>query len=267
MSHSNPFLPACALLIALAPAASILAAQANVPIPESAAPAKTYPAEALEAGQTAFLQHCSFCHGRDTGGGESGPDLTRSKLVAEDVDGEKIGPIIRNGKGTMPQFAVSAQELAGLVAFIHDQKRIAESQKGNRRGVETADLKTGDVEKGKAFFNGAGTCSSCHSPTGDLKGVASKHEGLQLMQRTLYPRDAKVYLKVTLPSGEIVSGVRADQDEFTVALRDSAGTYRSFPASKVKVETDAPAEAHAKLLPMYTDDDLHNLMTYLLTLE
>ncbi len=267
MSYSSHLLRTCTLLIALAPAASPLRAQADAPIPESAAPAKTYSAEILQAGQSAFGQNCAFCHGRDTGGGESGPDLTRSKLVAEDLDGEKIGSVIRNGQGTMPPFSVSEQQLASLVAFIHDQKRIAESREGGRRGVDTADLKTGDVEKGRAFFNGAGTCSTCHSPTGDLAGVASRYEGLQLMRRTLYPRNAKVNLTVTLASGETVIGERAYQDEFTVALRDSAGVYRSFTASKVQVEADAPAEAHVKLLPLYTDDDLHDLMTYLLTLE
>ena len=242
-------------------------AQADAPVPKSALPAKIYPAAMLSAGQSAFLQNCAFCHGKDTGGGESGPDLTRSKLVADDVEGSKIGPVVRNGQGAMPKFAVSNEELSALVAFIHDQKRIAESQTGGRKGVDTADLKTGNAQKGQAYFHGPGQCSRCHSPTGDLAGIAKKYEGLQLMQRTLYPRNAKVTLKVTLASGEIVSGERVFQDEFTVGLRDAAGSFRSFTASKVKVQVDAPAEAHVALLPKYTDDDLHHLMTYLLTLR
>ena len=44
---------------------------------------QTYPAAQIEAGQTRFAAKCGFCHGRDAGGGESGPDLTRSALVAE----------------------------------------------------------------------------------------------------------------------------------------------------------------------------------------
>lgn len=256
-----------ALVIALAPAATFLAAQADVPIPRSATPARVYPAELLKSGESAFGQNCAFCHGRDTGGGESGPDLTRSKLVTDDVDGAQIGPVIRNGQGAMPRFAVSDQELSALVAFIHNQKRIAESQTGGRRGVETSDLKTGNVEKGKAYFNGAGKCATCHSPTGDLAGIAKKNSGLQLMQKTLYPRAAKVKVTVTTPSGETVTGERAYMDEFTVALKDSTGRHRSWPVSKVKIKVDAPAEAHVELLPKYTDDDLHDLMTYLLTLQ
>ena len=267
MSHSSLFLRLAGALIALAPAAPFVAAQADVPVPKSSVPVRTFPAQAVKAGEDAFNQNCAFCHGKDTGGGESGPDLTRSKLVGEDVNGERIGPVVRNGQGAMPRFAVSDQELAGLVAFIHTQRTKAESQAGGRKGVDTADLKTGNIEKGKAFFNGAGKCSTCHSPTGDLAGIAKKNEGLQLMQKTLYPRAAKAKLTVTTPAGETVTGERAYQDEFTVALRDSTGRYRSWPVSKVKFKVDAPAEAHVDLLPKYTDDDLHNLMTYLLTLQ
>ena len=255
------FLLAC-LTIALAPGA---AGQADAPVPKSVAPVKTYPAATLVAGQSAFLQNCAFCHGKDTGGGESGPDLTRSKLVADDVDGSKIGPVIRNGQGAMPKFAVADQELVALVAYIHDQKRIAESQKGGRKGVDTADLKTGNVDKGLAYFNSQ--CAKCHSVTGDLAGVAKKYSGLQLMQRMLYPRGAKVKLTVTVPTGETVTGEQVFLDEFTAGLRDAGGNFRSFTASKVKVKADAPAEAHVDLLPKYTDDDLHNLITYLLTLQ
>ena len=95
------------------------------------------------------------------GGGEEGPDLTRSTLVAEDKNGDKIGPVVRNGRPEhgMPRFNVSTEELASLVAFIHDQKTLAESQIGQRRGVEVADLQTGNVEKGRAYFNGAGKCT------------------------------------------------------------------------------------------------------------
>ena len=57
-------------------------------------------------------------------GGETGPDLTRSALVAADVRGDTIGPLVRNGrvdKG-MPAFTLGDADLAAIVAFIHDQK-------------------------------------------------------------------------------------------------------------------------------------------------
>jgi cytochrome c oxidase cbb3-type subunit 3 len=227
----------------------------------------TFPPELVSAGENLFVQHCAFCHGRDTGGGESGPDLTRSKLVADDAGGNQIGPVVRNGRGTMPRFTVTDQELLGLTAFIRTRKNIAESQTGGRKGVDAKDLATGDIDKGKQYFNGTGKCNSCHSPTGDLAGVATRNVGLKLFQRLMYPRAAKAKMTVTLASGETVSGTRVYLDEFTAALRDSAGRYRSWPVAKVKVQADDPAQAHVDLLAVYKDDDIHNLMTYLMTLK
>ena len=223
----------------------------------------------VERGGTLFLQQCSFCHGRDAGGGEDGPDLTRSKLVAGDHGGDQIAPVIRNGRVEhgMPRFNLSDTEIAGLVAFIHAEKTKAESQKGGRRGVDVADLQTGNAAAGKQYFNGAGKCASCHSPTGDLAGVAARFEGLRLEERMLNPRGAKARVTVTLASGLKLAGELAYQDEFTVAMRDSAGHYRSWRTSDVKFTVDDPAEAHVDLLAKYSDQDIHNLMAYLQTLR
>ena len=167
----------------------------------------------------------------------------------------------------MPRFNLPDSEIAGLVAFIHTQAANAASQNGKRRGVDVSDLQTGSVEAGKTYFNGAGKCVSCHSATGDLAHVASHYEGLRLEERLLYPRGATARVKVTLPSGETVSGTLAYSDEFTVALQDSSGAYRSWPVSEVKYAVDDPAEVHAELLGKYTDADIHNLMAYLQTLR
>ncbi len=127
-----------------------------MPPPRSATP-QAYPAEQIQAGQRIFTAQCGFCHGRDAMGGESGPDLTRAALVAEDVRGDKLGPLLRAGrvdKG-MPAFALSAADLGAVVAFVHDQKTKAESLTGGRRTVDIADLQTGDPEAGRRYFAGA----------------------------------------------------------------------------------------------------------------
>jgi cytochrome c oxidase cbb3-type subunit 3 len=223
----------------------------------------------VERGGPLFLQQCGFCHGRDAGGGEDGPDLTRSKLVAEDISGNKIAPVIREGRPDkgMPRFSMADGDIAAVVEFIHDQKTKAEAQVGKRRGVDVSDLQTGNADAGKTYFNGTGKCSSCHSPTGDLAGIAKRLEGLRLEQQMLYPRAAKAKITVTLASGEKIVGELAYKDEFTVGLRDAARRYRSWPTSKVKFSIDAPAEAHVDLLEKYSDDDIHNLMAYLQTLR
>jgi cytochrome c oxidase cbb3-type subunit III len=235
----------------------------------AAAQTTAFPKEVTESGHQFFEQKCAFCHGRDAGGGESGPDLTRSKIVADDVKGDKIGPLLQAGrvdKG-MPSFSVSETELAGLVAFLHTQKTIAESQKGGRKGVDVSDLQTGDANAGKAYFEGAGTCSSCHSATGDLAGIAKKYQGLKLEQQMLFPHDAVAKVTVHLKSGESMAGKLAYLDEFTVGLKDSDGHYHSWSTKLVTYTVDDPAAKHADLLGKYSDDDIHNLMAYLQTLH
>lgn len=247
----------------------------TAPAPPAAMAAAPAPAAAqvsplVEAGGRTYQQNCSFCHGRDTMGGESGPDLTRSKLVHDDVNGSNISDVVRlgrNGDKKMPAFNLSADEMNGLVAFIHRAADMAAKQKGGRRGVEVSDLQTGNAEAGKAYFNGAGTCSTCHSPTGNLAGVASRFQGLQLEERMLYPRNVKSKIVVTLPSGETVSGTVAFQDEFVIGMRDSGDTYHSWPINSIKYKIDAPVHAHVDLLPKYSDADVHNLMAYIQTLR
>jgi len=133
--------------------------------------------------------------------------------------------------------------------------------------VDAYDLQTGNVAMGKQYFNGAGTCAKCHSPTGDLAGIATRYEGLQLEERMLYPRGAKSHVTVTLPSGQKLTGTVAYLDEFVVGMRDADGTYRSWPVSRVKYVVDSPVNAHVDLFSKYTDADIHNLMAYLQTLR
>src|ERR1700751_1650597 len=100
----------------------------------SANESRSYPASLVQQGAALFRQDCSFCHGRDATGGERGPDLTRSKLVTADVNGDKIAPVIRNGRPEkrMPPFNRTDQQIASLVAFIHTQQKAAQAQGGGR---------------------------------------------------------------------------------------------------------------------------------------
>src|ERR1700676_3014249 len=99
---------------------------------------KSYTPELVRSGRDLFRQDCAFCHGRDAGGGESGPDLTRSKLVSEDVNGNRIGSVVRNGRPDkgMPRFELSDRQIASLAAFIHTQQKASLTKKGGRKGVD-----------------------------------------------------------------------------------------------------------------------------------
>ena len=223
----------------------------------------------VKAGNALFHQNCAFCHGRDAMGGETGPDLTSSKLVMGDKTGEKIAAVVREGRpnNKMPGFNFSGQEIESLVAFIRAREAAAAAHPGGRRGVAVEDLQTGNAKAGKQYFEGAGGCVKCHSAHGDLAGVATRYEGLQLERMMLFPRDAKSTVTVALHSGERVSGTLAYRDEFTIALRDASGAYRSWATNRVHFTVDSPVDAHVKQFSKYTDEDVHNLMAYLQTLR
>lgn len=230
---------------------------------------QVYPPALVQSGTALFQQDCSFCHGRDAGGGESGPDLTRSKLVTADAGGDKIGAVVRNGRPDkgMPHFDFSDQQIAGLTAFIHTQQNAAPTRKGGRKGVDVSDLQTGDVEAGKKYFDGSGGCASCHSASGNLAGIASRYEGLALEKQMLYPENAKSRVTVTVASGQTITGTVDYLDEFTVGLIDATGAYRSWRTGDVQYKVDAPVNAHVELFSKYSDADIHNLMAYLQTLR
>src|SRR5450755_4288906 len=170
-------------------------------------------------GKLLFARDCAFCHGRDAAGGESGPDLTRSRLVARDAIGDKIRAVVHDGrieKGMPPFPGLTIPQVNDLIAYVRDQTRRLNSKPGGRRGVDVADLQTGSVEQGKAYFNGPGKCSSCHSPSGDLAGIATRLEGLELEMQMLYPQNAKAKLTV-ITTGETFTGTLTYKDEFHIA--------------------------------------------------
>jgi len=231
-------------------------------------PGAQAPANQDAPGQVLFASRCGFCHGRDAAGGETGPDLTSSALVKEDVNGDKLMPIIRDGRisAGMPAFALGASDMDAVVAFIQAQHKKAESNPGRRRGVLLEDLQTGNEAAGRTYFNGAGGCAKCHKPDGDLKGIATRLQPLALLRRMLFPTrgDRPNPATVTVTSqGETVTGRLVSRDEFTIALTDQSGWYRSFRLDRVAVKVDDPLDAHRAQLAQYTDKDMHDVLAYL----
>ena len=244
---------------------------ASQPGPKTVTP-QTYPADQIRAGEQRFTAQCGFCHGRDATGGEGGPDLTRSELVAQDNRGDKIAPLIRSGRGAMPAITdLSDADVNSIVAFVHDQKTTSESLGGGRRSVNPDDLATGNASAGRRYFNGAGGCAACHSATGDLKDIGARYQGLALIQRMLYPtagRPAPPRPKVTvaLASGEVVTGPLAGEDEWTVSVGEQ-NERKTYNKTEVKYNIDDPMSKHFDLLAKYTDADMHDVYAYLSTLK
>ncbi len=237
---------------------------------------QSYPAAQIHAGESRFVAECGFCHGRDGQGGETGPDLTRSALVAEDVRGDKLKPVILAGRPAagMPGFSLPSSDMDSIVAFIHDARSKVESESGNRRSVTVDDLQTGNAEAGKRYFEGPGGCARCHAINGSFATIGGRLQGLALLQRMLYPRNrgaragaGPAEAKVIMAGGQTVSGKLAYRDEFSVTLVDANGWTHTYSLSAVKLELDDPLKAHADQLGKYTDQDMHNVFAYLQTLK
>src|SRR6476646_5181761 len=231
---------------------------------------------AIERGKALYGVNCQFCHGADTRGGDSGPSLLRSGIVLDDQHGELMAPVVRAGRPGMPKFTLTDDQIADVAAFVHTFRAAGYDESR----VKPPSIVVGDAKAGETFFGAK--CGSCHSPTGDLRGLATKVTDPRLLQQTwLLPGSGAgrggpppVQVKpatvtVTLPSGEKVEGRLDRVDDFVVALTTADGTRRSFNTNgdTPKVEIHDPLQPHKDLLKVYSDTDIHNVTAYLVTLK
>jgi cytochrome c oxidase cbb3-type subunit 3 len=239
---------------------------------------------AVERGQKLLVDQCGFCHGANARGGSGGPDLTRSTLVQADEGGKQLGEFLAMGRPDkgMPKFDMPAAQVSDLASFLHS----AIYQNSNRRLYKILDIVVGDAKAGEAYFNGAGRCNGCHSPSKDLKGVGAKYQPATLQGRLLLPRGRErapgtppvplyadptgLTVTVTPPSGEPVSGGLVRLTDFEVTLYDAgAGRMRSWlrNGDTPKVMVIDPLQAHMDHLTKWTDADMHNMTAYLASLK
>jgi cytochrome c oxidase cbb3-type subunit III len=225
-------------------------------------------AAAAERGGRIYSQYCINCHGSLAKGAEGGPDLIRSVVVLRDRLGSELGPALKK----LPAHPSNLSQ-AQTVDLSHFLKRIIEATAKNRNPTQPPNVLTGNVDAGRAYFNGAGKCSACHSATGDLAGIGRRYDPVTLQQRFLFPprtgRGSRpTQVTVTPQSGPAVSGTLVRIDDFNIALRDAAGEYHGWRRTpSLKVEIRDPYASHTELLDQYTDKDIHNLVTYLETLK
>jgi mono/diheme cytochrome c family protein len=231
---------------------------------------------AVERGKALYGVNCQFCHGADTRGGDGGPSLLRSSIVLADDQGELIGPIVRSGRPGMPKFTLTDSQIADVAAFVHTFRAAGYDESR----LKPPSIVVGDAKAGEAFFTAK--CASCHSATGDLRGLVAKIPDARLLQQTwLMPgtgagRGSPVPVQVppttvtvTLASGEKVEGTLDRIDDFAVSLTTADGTRRSFrtAGNTPKVELHDPLQPHRDLLKSYKDADIHNVTAFLVTLK
>ena len=255
------------LAVRLTPAIGVLWVAGAVTIGAQGGPYQRQKVDEAMAsrGRAVYAQYCINCHGSAAKGTERGPDLIRSVVVLRDRLGNGIGPAL---KSAAHRPALTNEQIVDLSHFLHQR---IEAIASNRNPRAPIDVLTGDPEAGRAYFHGAGTCSTCHSTTGDLAGLSTRiSDAVALQQRWLFPtsrRSGGRQVEVVAP-GRTVSGALVRLDDFSVTLRDSAGVEQSFTRGPdVTVAVRDPLAAHRALLDRYTDRDMHDVTTYLWTLK
>jgi cytochrome c oxidase cbb3-type subunit 3 len=231
---------------------------------------------------------CSACHGADARGGQlGGPNLLRSQLVLDDKDGELIVPVVQNGRPgppPMPPLPLPVDDIKAIAAWLHSLQAQGTNQGGPPPGPETElNILVGDAKAGEAFF--AKTCASCHSPTGDLQGLAARVASPMALQNmwvsggVARPRGGRragpppvakpVMATVTLPAGEKLTGRLARLDDFLVTLVLEDGTPRTIRRKGAipKIEVQDPLAKHRELLGVLTNANMHDVTAFLSTLK
>lgn len=258
------------LVLAMGSVIAMWAQESPASPPGARANQPRFPAEAVQRGRAQFGQSCAFCHGPNANGGAHGPSLIRSAVVRHDENGNLIGAVIREGRPDqgMPPIQLSQTQVADIVTFLGSRIAASDLRSANGPIHGSADkLLTGNAEAGKAFFTGAGGCSGCHSPTGDLEGIARKYSAVDLQTRFLYPPRQRLTAVVTDAAQKQYTGEVLLLTNYDVAIQDAEGWYHSWPAGAVKVDVKDRLAAHRELLPRYTDSDMHNMLAYLETLR
>lgn len=194
-----------------------------------------------------------------------------------DRNGELIAPLVQNGRGEMPRLNLTGDQVSDIAAFVHSF-RVGGYDVSR---MVPPSILTGDAKAGESVFQAK--CAACHSVSGDLKGFASKFADPKVLQNTfLMPSGGRggrggpspsnvppTTVTVTLPSGQKAVGKLVRIDDFIVVLADADDAQHTFrrDGDVPKVEIHDPLKPHKDLLPTYTDQDIHNLTAFLVTLK
>ena len=227
------------------------------------AAAQTAP-DNMAQGRSLFRSNCAFCHGATATGGR-GPNLL-GQLSNGDRN-EDIQRVVKNGiPGTgMPRFRFASDELRLLADYIQSL----------RKGNPSPPPPGGDKLAGAKIYTTHG-CSGCHEIGNDgsafgpnLTRVGAARSYDYLKQSVLEPSadipDDFQGVTVVTADGHRYSGIRMNEDTFTVQLRTPDQRFRSFDKTRLK----QLVVEKISFMPAYrlSDEELKNLLAYLSSLR
>ncbi len=224
----------------------------------------------IRAGASYFERQCSRCHGFDAKGNDEvgAPNLTGRLRRASSAAG--IFNILREGISGTAMMAVDPDvpdsQLWQLAAYI------------DSLSSDPANLVlNGSAQAGETLFKGEGDCLSCHIVDGnggrlgpDLSRVSERLKPDEIALALLEPSDQVAprwwTLTVEDKAGNIYSGLRMNEDSFSVRIMDNDARLWSFPRSQLnRVERD-----ETSTMPSYAqkfnDAQIDDLVAYLYSL-
>ncbi len=249
-----------------APFAALAAGHA----PQAAKPA------AATSGKALFEGTCSVCHGID-GSGNTGPNIRHaaSRLGPDGIADMITVGFIGSGMPTFPQ--LGEENVRKIVDYV-----VSFDQEGSA-------VPSGDANKGEAIYNSK-DCSKCHivngrggivgpdlTRIGSIRSPGALREALvapgaklptdaQLAERNAFT--AYVMQRAVTKDGHEITGMRVNDDSFSVQLRDANGEIHSLRKSDLKSLEDLPGKS---LMPSYKDSlsgtELNDLVGYLASLR
>ena len=201
---------------------------------------------AADSGEALFQRHCAPCHGPKGDGGR-GSNLAVRRLPRAPDDAALAAIITLGIPGTqMPGTRMTAEENAQLVAYVRGLGRTAP--------VAVA----GDRATGERLFWSKGHCGQCHTVGArggrlgpDLTDIGARRsaaylrtsllvpeadvpETFAVYRRAIFMPDNFLLVRAVTGAGREITGVRMNEDAFTIQLRDFGDRIYSFRKDELR---------------------------------
>jgi putative heme-binding domain-containing protein len=221
-----------------------------------------------DEGHRTYSASCAGCHGLDGRGTDKAINIAGSPSVQNLTDAQLAG-IISEGviEEGMPAFrSLNESQLHTLVAYV----RILQ-------GKSQATALPGDPKRGQEIFFGKGGCGQCHTVAGrggflgpDLTNHAatSSVDAIrdEIVRSPRMPAPRYRMAVLTTIAGDRIEGLIRNEDNFSIQLQATDGTFHLFRKSNLKtVEYSTRALMPTDYRKRMSDSDLKDLASYLLT--
>ena len=216
------------------------------------------------SGEKLFVAHCALCHGIGGTGGR-GPSLNQSQLKRA-ADDRALFRIIQEG--------IQATEMPG--AWQLNDREIRMIVEYVRSLGRTAVVKLpGDPVKGKELYDTTGACAACHILGGrggtagpDLSDIGERRSAAYLREALIDPSAAVpegfMVVSVVTRDGKKIRGVRANEDSFTIQLRDARNNFHSLrKADLTELKKDPAASLMTSYRDVFAARQIDDLVAYL----